>query len=270
MSTATAHPDDHDDHLDTLIVPNDLTPFSDRSLSFVRHLSRQGHLATHLVTTASPGMDTSDDHKELAARVRRLHGWPASTDVLVTDEPADAIVEFAARFPRSLICVPTHGRTALGELVLGSMTADVLRGHRGPTVVVGPLVDTDPVLARGLLVCIDEFAVHTPLLQTAQAWQQTFGGRLDLLGVIDDDRPEKATLTPAMREASARVPGAKTQMIASHDPARAIVDLATATGQVVAVASHLRSGIERALLGSVTWELIRFCPTPVLIVPGVR
>jgi nucleotide-binding universal stress UspA family protein len=165
--------------------------------------------------------------------------------------------------------VPTHGRSALGELVLGSMTGDVLRGHRGPTVVVGPLVKSEPVLARGLLVCIDEFAIRTPLLRTALAWQSTFGGRLDLLEVIDDDMPRRQ-LTPALRTAAADAPGAKVRMISSHDPARAIVDVAAATGQVVAVSSHLRSGIERALLGSVTWEVIRSCPTPVLVVLGVH
>ena len=270
MSSADFHPSAQDDRFETLIVPHDLSSFSDRSLSIVRQLGRQGHLATHLVTTATPGIDTSADRKELAARVRRLHGWPASMDVLMTDEPADAIVEFAAHFAHALICVPTHGRTALGELVLGSMTGDVLRGHRGPTVVVGPLVKTNPVLARGLLVCIDEFAVDTPLLRTAQAWQSTFGGRLDLLEVIGDETPGRRRLTTALRRAVAHVPGAKVQTIASHDPARAIVDVATATGQVVAVASHLRSGVERALLGSVTWEVIRFCPTPVLVVPGVH
>jgi hypothetical protein len=48
-------------------------------------------------------------------------------------------------------------------------------------------------------------------------------------------------------------------MIPSHDPARAILDEATTTGKIVAVASHLRSG-PNALLGGVTWEVIPFCP----------
>jgi hypothetical protein len=78
MSSATVQPDAHDELFETVIVPHDLTPYSDRSLPLVRHLARQGQVAAHLVTTASPGVDTSADRKELAARVRRLHGWPAS------------------------------------------------------------------------------------------------------------------------------------------------------------------------------------------------
>jgi nucleotide-binding universal stress UspA family protein len=270
MSAAMHRPDEEEHRFDTLVVPHDLTPFSDRALPFVHQLGRHGHLAIHLVTTASPGLDTSTDRRELAARARRLHGWPATVDILVTDEPAAAIIDFTARHAGALICVPTHGRTAVGELVLGSMTADVLSGHRGPTIVVGPRVEAEPKLWRGLLVCIDEFAIHSPLLDTAMTWQSTFGGDLELLEVTNDDRPGRQGPPLALREAAAHAPGAKVRVIASRDPARAIVDEATATGKIIAVASHLRSGFERALLGSVTWEVIRFCPTPVLIVPGVR
>jgi nucleotide-binding universal stress UspA family protein len=257
-----------DGRFGSVIVPHDLTSFSDRSLPLVRQLAREGHLAIRLVTTASPHMDVAVHRKELGARTRRLGRWPASVDILSTNEPAEAIAEYADFVERSLICVPTHGRTALGELVLGSLTSDVLRLHHGPTLVVGPRIEDDLRIARGLLVCDDDFAIHTPLLACALRWQRTFGGPIQLVEVVPDDKSGTLTTTPALREAMAAAGDAAVHIITSHDPARAIIDEATATGKIVAVASHLRYGVERAVLGSVTWEVIRFSPTPVLIVPA--
>ena len=186
-----------------------------------------------------------------------------------SNAPADDLAEFAGRHPGALLCLATHGRTAIGELVLGSMTDDLLHQHSGAILVVGPRVDDDMVLSDNLLVGIDKFAVESSLLEAATAWQQTFDGSIELFEAVVRRKPTaKLGPTPELRQAQALVPSAVTTVIESHDPVGAILDAASAFGSVIAVASHLRRGFDRIVLGSVAWEVIRLSPTPVLVVPG--
>jgi nucleotide-binding universal stress UspA family protein len=70
--------------------------------------------------------------------------------------------------------------------------------------------------------------------------------------------------------------GIKTQwQVREGDPAQTIVDYVTEQGvDLVAMASHGRSGFARAILGSVTDSVLRHAPCPVLVVrasePGER
>jgi nucleotide-binding universal stress UspA family protein len=144
-----------------------------------------------------------------------------------------------------------------------------LHHHSGPVLVVGPRVDHDALLSDNLLVCIDKFALESSLLEVAHAWQSTFGGRVELfeavVGMASTGRPAP---TAELRQAHSLNPTAATTVVESHDPVRAILDAASASNSVIALASHLRRGLDRAVLGSVAWEVVRWSPTPVLVVPG--
>ena len=200
---------------------------------------------------------------------RRIHGCSVTPVAIESNEPANDLADFAGRHPSALLCLATHGRTAIGEIVLGSMTDDLLHRHTAPILVVGPRVDHDAELGDNLLVCVDEFALESSLLEAATAWQQTFGGNIELFEAVVRTAPS-ANIGPTaeLRRAQTRVPSPVTTVIESHDPIRAILDTASASNSVVALASHLRHGIERVVLGSVAWEVIRWSPTPVLVVPG--
>lgn len=268
MATAT-RPTRHLHRFDSLIVPHDLSGVADRALPIIGRLARRGGLGVRLVTTASPGLDPTLDRRELASHSRRIYGCPVTPVVLESNEPAKDLAEFAGRYPSALICLATHGRTAIGELVVGSMTDDVLHHHSGPVLVVGPRVDHDALLSDNLLVCIDKFALESSLLEVAHAWQSTFGGRVELfeavVGMASTGRPAP---TAELRQAHSLNPTAATTVVESHDPVRAILDAASASNSVIALASHLRRGLDRAVLGSVAWEVVRWSPTPVLVVPG--
>jgi nucleotide-binding universal stress UspA family protein len=58
----------------------------------------------------------------------------------------------------------------------------------------------------------------------------------------------------------------------SDEPARSIVDLASQIGaDVIAIGTHSRTGLQRAILGSVAEEVVRRALMPVLVVgPQVR
>ena len=97
---------------------------------------------------------------------------------------------------------------------------------------------------------------------------------LTLLGVVSDDAPRQSTeayLTKAQRVLES--PGIHTRReVCVGNPAAAIVARAT-SGRVdlIAMATHGRTGVRRLLMGSVTESVLRQAPVPLLTFrPGCR
>jgi nucleotide-binding universal stress UspA family protein len=71
---------------------------------------------------------------ELAVRTADVEGW----DVLHDDDPARALVDFAASttVPTALLVLATHGRTGWQRLRIGSVTSATVRNATLPTLIV--------------------------------------------------------------------------------------------------------------------------------------
>jgi nucleotide-binding universal stress UspA family protein len=106
--------------------------------------------------------DVLERHLDIApklveAAVQKAIGRPIKVRV-VTGAPAHEIARNAS--PRDIIVCGTHGRSALGKLVFGSVAAKLLREAPGPLCIVRPAEDDDiagfpavaakPIAARGL------------------------------------------------------------------------------------------------------------------------
>jgi nucleotide-binding universal stress UspA family protein len=224
-----------------------------------------------LVTTISRELDPARDEDDLKRRGAEFDSI-VDVHVLPTDEVADALGAFARRFPAPLFCIASHARTALGELVFGSASAAILRAGHLPAAVLGPhaTVSSDAV-AKHLLVCVDEFAVRQPLLEDADSWVATFGGDVEIFEAVDDLRggPSAARPSALVRMADGLGPTAATTAVASRDPATAIIEeAARRPGTVIAMASHLRHGLDRLARGSTASEVIRRHDGLVLVVPS--
>ena len=255
------------DRFDSLVVASDFTATSDRMLPIVGWLARRGGLPVRVMTTASPGLEQYD-LTDLAERAQRIHGCTVSPLVIDGGEPADDIAEFARRHPSALLCLGSHGRTALGNALLGSFTEDLLRRHVGPVLAIGPGVPEDYKPGDSLVVGVDAHAARSSLLDVARSWLTTFGGSVELFEAITrTSASAPVQSTPELQAAHQAIPSAVLSVVESHDPVRAIVDGAATSGSVIAVSSHVRTGIERAVLGSVAGELLHLSSTPVLIVP---
>jgi nucleotide-binding universal stress UspA family protein len=87
---------------------------------------------------SSPG-EAAESYLEEVARPLREQG--ASVRVQsVAGKPADRILERAQQEPAQVIAMATHGRSGLGRLLMGSVTAAVVRRAEVPLLVVGPTV----------------------------------------------------------------------------------------------------------------------------------
>jgi nucleotide-binding universal stress UspA family protein len=248
----------------TVVVPLDLTPTSDRALPVAAALADAAALDLVLVTTGSHGLESIDE-AELGTRMSALAGRPADGVVIETDDPATALTDFVRSNVGALVCLASHGRTALGDVLFGSMTNEFLVRHAGPVLAVGPHVETSD-FKTDLLVCVDEYAVDHQLIPFARAWTSTFRSDMALVEVVTPSTTVRVPEPDELRTASEAVPNAAVNVIPSRDPVAAILDEATSTRRIVAVAPHERDGLWRAIRGSVAHEVIRWSPTPTLLV----
>jgi nucleotide-binding universal stress UspA family protein len=199
----------------------------------------------------------------------------------VTGAPWDRIVE-AARDDAAfdLIVMGTHGRTGLRHLLLGSVAEKVVRHAPCSDLVVHD--HDDPSAFRRVLCPIDfsEFSEQAVALASRFV---AAGGEITLLHVL-----ELATIyggelsTSALDEldlgnARRLQDWAARLRTTAPVPVTAISRTGSASGQTLAllnepppfdlvvIGSHGRTGLRRALLGSVAEKTVRHAPCPVLV-----
>ena len=181
----------------------------------------------------------------------------------------DHLVELAREENVDVIVVGTSQKTGLGRL--GSVSSVIVHDAPQSVVCVPPsaaiATSSVPVL-RCALVATD----LSPFANRAVAYAFSVtpaAGEVHVAHVIKDD----AEADPAElgRALSALAPRGATQAVHPHvirgdDAATAIAQLAARLGaDVICVASHGRSGLTRALVGSVADRLLRVTRVPVLV-----
>ncbi|HET7501143.1 MAG TPA: universal stress protein [Kofleriaceae bacterium] len=181
----------------------------------------------------------------------------------------DHMIELANEEQVDAIVVGTGQKTGLGRL--GSVSSVIVQDARQSVVCVPPqaVVTTQavPVLQQALVATdLSQFANRA--VPYAFALTQP-GGEVHLLHVVKEDaeldEPE------LLRELGALAPAGATQKVHAYiargdDTATTIAQCAARFGvDVICIASHGRSGITRALVGSVADRLLRVTRLPVLV-----
>jgi nucleotide-binding universal stress UspA family protein len=73
--------------------------------------------------------------EKLAAPLQR-EGFEVVTEVLVDEEPDEAIIEYARREKPTFIAMLRHSHRGIGELIFGSIASNVTRSDVGPVLFV--------------------------------------------------------------------------------------------------------------------------------------
>jgi nucleotide-binding universal stress UspA family protein len=208
--------------------------------------------------------------------------------------PEDAIVEAAGA--SDLVVMGTHGRTGWSRLVLGSVSERVVAtapcpvlAVKHPDVVVelpwgGTLQSRRPIAGvprvQRILVPLDGSPAAETALEGAAELARAFNGVISLVMVLSPvvpitmraeeaappDAADAATyLARKQRELTAA--GVTVQrVIRMGDPATQILACADEhRADLIALATHGRSGLRRWLLGSVTEKVLRASDIPVLV-----
>jgi nucleotide-binding universal stress UspA family protein len=233
---------------------------------------------------------TTEDY--LARVARRLREKGIDVRKVALRGPAgDVILHYSAEDPVDLIALATHGRSGLGRTVFGSVADCVLRGSGLPILVIKPQrvdgpIGGEPHPFKKILVCLDGSILAEQILPYAAEQAQRFGSRVVLFQAFAPLNPEHAGAggDRADRNENAsrgetlvylenvalplKEKGLDVLSVALPGPAaNLIVDYAHREGvSLITLATHGRSGLGRAIFGSVADHVLRDAALPILLI----
>jgi nucleotide-binding universal stress UspA family protein len=209
--------------------------------------------------------------------VERARGYGARNvrPLLLEGLPWHRITEAAAGF--DLIVMGTHGRTGLRHVLLGSVAEKVVR-HAHCSVLVVPSKGVLHTFKRVVVPVDFSESSRTAMLHAKELVRD--GGKLTLIHVIELpvtyrgqipidladqlDGQARKKLVDWASEAGNRVPVA--QVVRTGSPGAQVLHVIDEDPcDLVVVGSHGRTGIKRALLGSVAEKIVRHAGCPVLV-----
>ena len=271
--------------ISTILVPLDGSAAAEAALRPAYAMAERAGAGVRVLRTRKEGTDGSDDlDAALRAAVRRFSDSAPTSTTVVEGQPARQILEAAAE-PGTVICMASHGRTGLSRLVLGSVAEEVVRVSPAPVVLVGPQASSVPLRSERahLVVCTDGSDAARVVFPTVVSLVHAFDMTCDVVHATPPDEDVSLDLLPApvpvrtrAQQASEecaeelRAAGVEAEAhLLFGEPAGVVTSHARARhASMIAVATHGRTGLARAALGSTTTDIVRQSPCPVLVVPS--
>lgn len=187
---------------------------------------------------------------------------------------ADKICEVAREEGVSLIAMATHGRSGFSRALLGSVSESVLRESPAPVLLArSNIISTtaNRVPYRKILVPLDGNDLGFKVLPWVKEIARPIDARLTLLAVTSPhEEPVWDTPPEFLHRAERDLAGACLPVdleVRTGDPAEGILGACREHDMdLVAMATHGRSGPRRWILGSVTERVLRGSPIPLLVV----
>jgi nucleotide-binding universal stress UspA family protein len=263
--------------IERVVVPVDFSAESDRALSIAPVLARWAGTGVELVTVAEP-VDRAGVESRLAA-VAEVLGDDATWRIVESRGPAEAaLLTDLHRDEKALWCIGSHARGAWSELLIDSLSEDLVRDAQVPVVLVGPHVECQPS-GRVLAVAIDGTEESEVILPDAATVGDALGMTLRLLQVAGkgwEDLPTDSVETGYLARAARTVPSLDStttdyDVLHGDHPARDLADYVAAQRDVglIALATRGLRGRARLLHGSTAFKLAHRAVVPVLIVHHV-
>ncbi|MBV8086079.1 MAG: universal stress protein [Chloroflexi bacterium] len=285
-----------------LLVPLDGSELAARALPYAATLVRLTHGRLVLVRVVETWASTVKDAIEkeldrkpqaeaaLAAEAARLReqALPVDTDVYV-GEAAAAIDLGAASHHVDTIVMSTHGRGGVARLAYGSVAERVLRRSHLPVLLIPPHAKQGwPAPKARIVVPLDGSALAESAVTAARELARVLGASITVLQVIEppnmayfanaplasvpDLDPEKwaEDVRPYGEEVAQRLRNAG--LDASGEVrigyvATSIVEFAEdLKASAIVMATHGRTGLSRAFMGSVANGVISRATMPVLAI----
>lgn len=264
--------------MERILIPLDGSRRAEGALVHLReHLKRVDADVLLLLVSTPDARVARQSYDYLGGIERRLaeYGLHASSLVWV-GEPAEAILEIAARERVSLVAMTTHGRTGVRRWVFGSVAEKVLRSSPVPVLLVRSFPsegEREPRFRR-ILVPLDGTPFAHAVLAPAISLARRHDADMVLVHVMEKMRPGEERETPrkpldAPADFFAREGVVAAKVFRCGDPALEILQSARECGaDLIAMSTHGRSGVRRWVLGSVTEKILRAAPLPMLVVKG--
>ena len=273
-----------------VLVPLDGSELALQALPTARVLAGRFGAGLHSISVAGSDAD--------ATRLRSLAAAALGVDigddralVVNSGDAAEVIARRADELDSCVVCLSTHGRGRLGGALVGSVARSVLQRSSSPIVALGPSADhpgwtprprrwPEPLSVPRLVACVDGSQSSEQVLPMAATWASALGMSMTIVTVAEDaPGPTRRygpdgdaeryldALVERWRGAASDIDGAVIRdPIGPASGLRAHLDQRPAG--LVALTTHARSGMKRALLGAVAASIVHASVAPCLVAPA--
>lgn len=256
-----------------ILVPIDLSGEADRAIPLAVRFSRATNSPIILFSWSYDVGEAAAARTYMQELANDLPGT-VRVEVASTGErsPAPSIVAAAER-AQATICMASHGRSGIGHAALGSVAEETLALARRPLILVGPNVTAERANGfGGVVACIDGSQLAAACLRPASEWAARLDVSLQLVRVVEPGNDASSlddmhVYDTSCVDALDRVDVPQVKLLQGR-AAPSIVSFASHGVDLIAVASHGRTGLSRAVLGSVAMRIVHAAKCPVLVVPA--
>jgi nucleotide-binding universal stress UspA family protein len=261
-----------------IVVPLDRSTLAERAVGVARTIAEETGASIRLVEVA-PELEVDGAMRYLqSAAESLLPGCDTTIEVLeaaVGDSVAKHVLGTVdPDGDESLVCMSTHGRSGVGSALMGSTAEDLLRRTRRPVLLVGRHCELPwPDNRRGLLVPVDGSERCQDLLPEVAEVAERSGLETILVKVThpydveEAHHPVLGLEEAARRLAELGVDAKTSHTFSSNVPVALTEQAGDWAAALIVMASYVKPGANRALLGSVTMRTVHDAPCPVLVYP---
>ncbi len=302
-------------NVQNIIVPIDFSKMSVQAIQIARQLARRFGASIHLAHVRHlhyagdfvvpappivpfPFMTYEQEGEQAALKELKMVASEcgvssATCDVLSGAPPFDEICRLAQTVPADLVVMPTHGRTGLKHVFLGSTAERIVQHSSCPVLVTrGSALQANNgsrFRIKTILVPVDFSSCSREGLRYAIAFANEFGAKIILLhatylgyvyscdgtAIYDIPGLQKAARKAAERKMHELVGsvnfGAVKCEMAFTDGSPVIDICAFAKDHdvdLIITSTHGFTGFTHVLIGSVAEQVVRHAPCSVLVVPS--
>jgi nucleotide-binding universal stress UspA family protein len=203
-----------------------------------------------------------------------LRGKGAIVDTQVlAGRSAPAIVDMAVRGRFSLILMCSRGKTGIKRFLMGSVAEEVLRRSPIPVFIVHPLTrTTGKMRIKRIVVPLDGSHRSGSILPHVAPLAKATGAKLLFMTIVEPrskhDYPVEVVARNVFREQKRlHRQGIPTELAIRYgDPVVEILSFGDVqNADMVALSTHGRTGLERALYGSVAESVLRKGQLPLMV-----
>jgi nucleotide-binding universal stress UspA family protein len=280
-----------------ILFPTDFSEGAARAFPQAATLAAQHDAELHILNVTGPHSET-----ETTLPVSRdtLTGWlgPVAQEPapdlnalsIVQNQvedvsPPERITAYVEEQDIDLVVMGTHGRRGLQRMLMGSITEEVVRTAACPVLTVrSDTPESAHRTVRRILVPVDFSDASKTAVRHASELAQTYDAQLDLLHVVEQvaypsaygvdpgyhspqeviPRVEKSLGEMAREELDSE--NVKVSATVGYGPLTILDYIDENDIDLVVIATHGRTGLERMLLGSVAERVLRRSSAPVFVV----
>jgi nucleotide-binding universal stress UspA family protein len=301
--------------IQNIVVPIDFSKMSVQAIQFAKRLARRFGASIHLahvhqlnyaadfVTPAPPVVPFSfmpyerererSILKDLKAVARECGVPSASCDVLAGAPAFDEVCRFAQTIAADLIVTPTHGRTGLKHVFLGSTAERIVQHSSCPVLVTrGKALQSNNgsrFRIKTILVPLDFSKCSQEGLRCAIVFASEFGAKIILLHAtylgyiyssegtalyditgLQKSAREKAEHKMRKLVNAVNFAGVKFETVFTEgSPVLDICQFAKDHDvDLIITSTHGLTGFKHVLIGSIAEQVVRHAPCSVLVVPS--